>query len=48
MGRRISVYLRDESLLNWVKEQVDKGRYRNLSHAVEKALEAEKRRSISY
>jgi len=48
MGRRISVYLKDEDLLNWFEEQVEKGRYRNLSHAVEKALEAEKRRSISY
>jgi len=47
-GERISVYFKDEDLLGWIEEQVDKGKYRNLSHAVEKAVEGEKRRSISY
>jgi len=47
-GKRIHAYLKNGDLLDWFEEQVDKGRYRNLSHAVEKALEAEKRRSISY
>jgi len=48
MGERISVYFKDEDLLNWLKNQVEKGRYRNLSHAIEKAVEGEKRKSISY
>jgi len=48
MGRRISVYFKNENLLDWLKEQVDKGRYRSLSHAIEKSVEGEKRRSISY
>jgi len=48
MGERVSIYFKDENLLDWLRKQVEKGRYRNLSHAVERALEAEKRRSISY
>jgi len=48
MGERVSVYFRDQKLLDWLKDQVDKGKYRNLSHAIEKSVEGEKRRSISY
>jgi len=48
MGERISVYFKDEDLLDWLREQIEKGRYRNLSHAIEKAVEGEKRKSISY
>jgi len=48
MGERISVYFKDEDLLDWLRKQIEKGRYRNLSHAIEKAVEGEKRKSISY
>jgi len=48
MGERVSVYFKDQKLLDWLREQVSKGKYRSLSHAVEKAVEGEKRRSISY
>jgi len=48
MGRRVSIYFKDEDLLDWLKDQVEKGRYRSLSHILEKAAEDLKRRSISY
>jgi len=48
MGERVSVYFKNQKLLDWLRNQVEKGRYRSLSHAIEKAVEGEKRRSISY
>jgi len=48
MSKRIHVYFRNDDLVKWLKEQVEKGRYRSLSHAIEKSVEAERRRSISY
>jgi len=48
MAERIHVYFKNEDLVRWLREQVERGKYRNLSHAIEKAVEGEKRRSISY
>jgi len=48
VGERIHVYFKNEDLVKWLREQVERGKYRNLSHAIEKAVEGEKRHSISY
>ena len=48
VAERVHVYFKNDDLVEWLKEQVEKGRYRNLSHAIEKAVEGEKRKSISY
>ncbi len=38
MGKSVSVYIQDEELFEQVKDSIESGEYRNMSHAVEEGL----------
>jgi len=39
MGESVSIYLKNDDLLEKAKKAIEEGEYRNMSHAVEAGLE---------
>lgn len=47
MGKKFHIYVRDDDLVKWLEEQIEKGRFRNASHAFELGLKKLKEEDIN-
>lgn len=46
MGERFTIYIRDENINEWMKKEVESGKYRSISHLCEVALQRLKEKEI--
>jgi len=48
MGDKFSVYVKDDRLCKWIKEEVKSGKYRSTSHLFEYAVKTMRDREVRF